>query len=211
MSIRQCVQAIANDRKDLASARADLERVLKKELTAIRQTEKRQQKKKKPQNQSTHEGLPLWAVPANVEMAFEKSSPDELGYADANLVLRKMKILSPMTEEDEETVMEYVSGKASTDGRIQLPEMLACVVAAARNLSSSSDADCEYGPISATTGDKVFTIRSGLKPRASHGYNRTQRTSGSLVRVGEAKTNYSGYPYDTIREIRKTVDFSLTG
>jgi len=87
----------------------------------------------------------------------------------------------------------------------------ACVVAAARNLSSSSDADCEYGQISATTGDKVFTIRSGLKPRASHGYNRTQRTSGSLVRVGEAKTNYSGYPYDTIREIRKTVDFSLTG
>ena len=77
----------------------------------------------------------FWAVPANVEMAFEKSSPDELGYADANLVLRKMKILSPMTEEDEETVMEYVSGKASTDGRIQLPEMLACVVAAA---SSSS-------------------------------------------------------------------------
>ena len=132
MSIRQCVQAIANDRKDLASARADLERVLKKELTAIRQTEKRQQKKKKPQNQSTHEGLPLWAVPANVEMAFEKSSPDELGYADANLVLRKMKILSPMTEEDEETVMEYVNGKASTDGRIQLPEMLACVVAAAK-------------------------------------------------------------------------------
>ena len=84
-------------------------------------------------------------------------------------------------------------------------------MAAARNLSSSSDADCEYGQISATTGDKVFTIRSGLKPRASHGYNRTQRTSGSLVRVGEAKTNYSGYPYDTIREIRKTVDFSLTG
>merc|ERR550514_655397 len=70
---------------------------------------------------------------------------------------------------------------------------------------------CECGQISATTGDKVFTIRSGLKPRASHGYNRTQRTSGSLVRVGEAKTNYSGYPYDTIREIRKTVDFSLTG
>ena len=65
-------------------------------------------------------------------MAFEKSSPDELGYADANLVLRKMKILSPMTEEDEETVMEYVNGKASTDGRIQLPEMLACVVAAAK-------------------------------------------------------------------------------
>jgi hypothetical protein len=70
---------------------------------------------------------------------------------------------------------------------------------------------CKYEPISAVNGSKVIIVKGEMAARAKQGYDRAQRTSGSLVTVGQTRTNSSGYFYDIIRELSTVVDFSLTG